>query len=215
MTTILWQCSEGDIAVIVTSLRNNKICILKTTNWKDSIHPCKRRTNYKARFRFREKLKDFKFAFWSEKYSTRWTPNYWNPIQNNQKCCLCIAQFWLTVSETCYFNNVLIVGVHRVFHVHSSHVLPTLCARRYLYALEQMFMFSWLDWRRLPHRYSIACVILLHVITYLSEWQYSICDSLSIFCRYGSSGFFNSFYFETMLPMYLTLPLSCVWAAVR
>lgn len=37
--------------------------------------------------------------------------------------------------------------------VYFSHVLPALCPWRYLYALEQVSVSSWLDGSRLPHRY--------------------------------------------------------------
>lgn len=45
--------------------------------------------------------------------------------------------------------------------VYFSHVLPAMCPRRYLYALEQVSVSSWLDWTRLPHRY-ITCDMDLH-----------------------------------------------------
>ncbi len=37
--------------------------------------------------------------------------------------------------------------------VYFSHVLPAMCPRRYLYALEQVSVSSWLDRSRLPHGY--------------------------------------------------------------
>lgn len=37
--------------------------------------------------------------------------------------------------------------------VYFSHVLTSLCPRRYLYALEQVSVSSWLDRSGLPHRY--------------------------------------------------------------
>lgn len=39
-----------------------------------------------------------------------------------------------------------------------SHVLPALCPWRYLHALEQVFVYSWLVGSQLPHRYTTSGV---------------------------------------------------------
>lgn len=67
----------------------------------------------------------------------------------------------VTSCETCLclkivfgYNGLPGVRMKSMFVVYFSHVLPALCPWRHLYALEQMSVSSWLDWSRLPHRYT-------------------------------------------------------------
>ena len=70
--------------------------------------------------------------------------------------------------------------------VHFSHVLPTLCPRRHLHALEQVSVSSWLDRRRLPRRYitsdmdsnedflSFEYIIYMMSLTYIVVLSFSV-----------------------------------------